>query len=115
MAQGVRVRAGKQLRHPIDIERLTVVDRDDGGTTETWMTLTPAGWWASVEPVSGDEFFAQGEQTEGRVTHKVTLRHFDGLTVKDRIIHKGRALNIAAVLDIGERGAKTIVMCREAT
>ncbi len=114
MAQGVRVRAGR-IRQSINIERLTVTGRDDGGTDETWMTLTPDGWWASVEPVSGDEFFLQGEQTEGRVTHKVTLRHLDGLTVKDRIIHKGRVLNIAAVLDIEERGAKTIVMCREAT
>lgn len=115
MARTARIQAGKQLRHPIDIERLTVTPRDDGGTDETWMTLTPAGWWASVEPVSGDEFFMQGEQTEGRVTHKVTLRHFEGLTVKDRIIHKGRALNIAAVLDTEERGIKTVVMCREAT
>ncbi len=115
MAQGVRVRAGKQLRHPINIERHTTVDRDDGGTEKVWMTLTPAGWWASVDPDNGDEFFSQGEQTEGRITHKVTLRHFDGLTVKDRIIHKGRALNIAAVQDIEERGAKTIVSCREAT
>lgn len=111
----VRVRAGKQLRHPIDIERWTTTDRADGGVDGAWMTLTPAGWWASVEPVSGDEFFMQGEQTEGRVTHKVTMRHFDGLTVKDRIIHKGRTLNIAAVLDVEERGVKTIVMCREAT
>ncbi|KKK48492.1 hypothetical protein LCGC14_3144590 [marine sediment metagenome] len=115
MARGIRVRAGKELRHPIDIERLTVTNRDDGGTDQVWMTLTPAGWWASVEPVSGDEFFMQGEQTEGRVTHRVTMRHFDGLTSKDRIIHKGRALNIAAVLDVEERGAKTVVMCREAT
>jgi len=75
--------------------------------------------WARVEALSSREL-EQASQFQGRVTHKVTMRFFRGLTPKHRIRWRDpitgdqHVYQIAAVLHEGpRRNVSTVAMCTE--
>jgi SPP1 family predicted phage head-tail adaptor len=47
------------------------------------------------------------------VTHKITLRYFDGLTTQHRITFDTRVFNISQVLNTAERNLETVVLALE--
>lgn len=104
------MRAGR-LRHRVTVEQLLVTDDGYGGQSQAWSTFATV--WASVEPLQGREYF-QAQQAQATVTHKVTMRHLDGVTHDMRVKHGSRALNIVSVIDTEERGRELVLMCEEA-
>lgn len=100
------------LRNRITLESRTV-DRTTAGfgePTENWTTLATV--WASVEPLSGEEFF-QAQQENAEVTHRVRLRFRSGITPKHRLKVGTRILDIVSVIDPEERGLELELLCRE--
>lgn len=97
-------------RHRITIQQPTETQDSYGAAVVTWSTY--AVRWGSVSPLAGRElFFAR--QIRPDVTHKVELWYVSGLTVRMRIQHRGRWLNIESIIDRDERHAVHELLCRE--
>lgn len=99
------------LRHTVSLQRRGT-ERDANGEIrqDVWVTL--ANVRASVSPVSGREYIEQ-MSSQARVSHRVRIRYFDGLSPKDRILFEGRTLDIAEVLIPNEVHRMMDVMCEE--
>lgn len=99
------MRAG-QLRQRITIQQPTIVQDTFGEADVTWSTYIQA--WASIEPLRGREAL-EAMSLQQEVTHRVRMRHRDGVTPDMRISHDGRTFNIRSVRNLWERD-KTIEM-----
>lgn len=103
------MRAGK-LRHRVTIQQETQTEPGDGTVSREWTPLETV--WASVEPLRGRELI-EAQQLSGRISHRIRLRGYDGLTRKHRISFDGRTFGIEAVLSRDERGIEQELMCIE--
>lgn len=64
--------------------------------------------WALVEPLTSREVL-QGEQVQSDTTHRITLRHVDGLSARHKFLFRGRWLHAAGPpRNPGERGGTTL-------
>jgi SPP1 family predicted phage head-tail adaptor len=103
------VNIGK-LRHRITIEQVIETQDADGSMIETWTTFAMAQ--ASIEPISGREYFA-AQSTQADVTHRIRLRYLSGVTPKMRVNYNSRIFDILSVININERNRELQLMCRE--
>lgn len=83
-----------------------ILDEDDANWTDIIKR------WASVQPISGKEFYA-AQQSQSEVTHKIRCRYFFGATPKMRILLNGRKFKIISILDFNERHEEFIIMAKE--
>jgi len=104
------LRAG-QLRHRVKIQSATQVQSASGEVTRTW--TTDAVVWASVDPLTGREFI-DAQQVSAGLSHRVRMRHRDGVSPKMRIEHDGRTLQVESVMNVGERNRELELLCKEA-
>jgi SPP1 family predicted phage head-tail adaptor len=104
--------AGK-LRHRITIQSVPVTRSSTGatvvGTPEDFVEV-----WASVEPISGREWY-DAARTNSEVTHRVRMRYYPGITASMRVLFRSRVFDIRSVLNIDERNRELHLMCREMT
>lgn len=68
--------------------------------------------WASIEPISGREFF-QAQQIVASVTHRIRCRYRPGVRTTQQIRWQGRVYQIGAVLNILERNEWLEIMATE--
>lgn len=101
-----------KLRHRITIQQLTQTPDGAGGYTKSWVPFATV--WASVEPISGKEYF-EAQQTQSAVTHKIRIRYHTGITPVMRIDFKGRIFGIESVINWEERNRDMMLMCTEVT
>ena len=106
------MRAGT-LRHRVTLQRRELEKDDYGGVSPRGVWVDVATVWASLEAVSGREFFAS-RQEQFEVTHKVTIRYRDGVTADMRVVHGGKTFGVVAPLP-DNRGTRLVLMCREAS
>lgn len=114
--RGGRNKTVGKLRERVRIERLSVNPSRDaaGAEIEAWETVDTV--WASVEATGGTEFFASG-QVQANATHKVTVRHRDDVTPKNRLIwvtNGDKVLNVESVNESvggGSSGNSLEIMC----
>ncbi len=99
------------LRQRITLQQSVKTPDGHKGFTEQWQDLITV--WASVEPLSGREYF-YSHQIKAEVTHRVKMRYREDLTVKMRIKHRDRVLEIESILDKKERREELEILCREA-
>lgn len=111
MARPGTIRAG-QLRHVIYVETKTEARDATGGVTETWTIPQNGKRYASVEPLTGREFL-EAQSVGSDITHKIRMRHYDGLTPTMRIKFGSRTFNIEQVRNVEERDRATEVMVKE--
>lgn len=107
------MQSGK-LRHLVTIQRRVVGSpqaTSTGQPDETW-TAFLTDIHASIEPISGREYFAQ-RQVQGEVTHRVRLRYRAGITSAMRVVFGSRVFDIASVIDFEERNIELQLMCVE--
>ena len=100
----------------MNLDKRVAIQRQASGQGSTgqpngaWATTETV--WASIEPVSGREYFnASGERAE--VTHKVRIRYGSTVAPKDRLLYGSRVFNIRAVLNLEERGRWLQLMVSE--
>jgi SPP1 family predicted phage head-tail adaptor len=103
------VKIGK-LRHWITIEQVVETQDFDGSVIETWSTF--AAVQASIEPISGREYFA-AQSTQADVTHRISLRYLEGVIPKMRVKYGLRIFDILSVINVNERNRELQLMCRE--
>lgn len=103
------MRAGT-LRNRVTIEEAQASPDSFGQVRNAYGAFTVC--WAAVEPLAGDER-ETAEQFVAGVTHRVRVRWIDGLPVRGRVVHRGRNLEIKAVLDVMERRREAHLMCVE--
>lgn len=86
--------AGK-LRHWVELQTSVVFLNADGEREETWAHV--AYFWAAVEPLSAKEF-TTAQQTQSKITTRITIRRRDDVNATMRIIHRGAVYNIEGIL-----------------
>jgi SPP1 family predicted phage head-tail adaptor len=87
-----------QMRHRITFEKMVKVDDGYLGSTVTWHPVCVV--WASVEALSGREYFYAG-QIKAEVTHRVTIRYNSKISTEMRINHGGKILMIESIIEKG--------------
>jgi SPP1 family predicted phage head-tail adaptor len=103
-----------QLRHRVTIQRLDESTRDAAGqVVPAWVDVATV--FAAVVPVSGRELFAS-QQVQANVTHKVTMRHREGVTPKQRVVWvtskpANMVLNVVSVLPTVGAANSLELMC----
>lgn len=105
------MQAGK-LRQRVKIEKPRFTRAGDA-SIEAWDQLCEV--WADVEPnqlTAGRETW-WASQMLADVTHTVTIRYRADVQPNYRVNHRGRYLNVLAVLDVGERRRELQLLCRE--
>lgn len=105
--------AGK-LRHRISFQRFTGEQDAFGdpltGEEENWEDVVTV--WASIDPISGREFYA-AEQSQSEVTHKIRCRYYPGLSPAMRIAFGKRRFRIVSIIDWEERHESYLIMAKE--
>lgn len=97
------------LRERVDIQRAAETRNALGEVTQAWATY--ASRYASVMTLRSRE--ALNAQQQGlTVTHKVKMRHVDGLKSSDRIVWRNRTLEIVSVLEF-EQFTVHELLCEE--
>lgn len=99
-----------RLRHRIKIESVVYTKDATGGVVRSYSTF--AELWAEIIPVSGDEFF-ESQRVDAAITHRIRIRHIDGVLPDFRVNFKGRFFDIRRVQHIAERGFDDVLICRE--
>lgn len=99
------------LRHRVKIESYTPARDSYGAEIENWISVATV--WASVEPISGKEYFAS-KQINAEVTTTITMRYHVGISPAMRVIFKERIFEILSVINLEERNIALVLMCKEA-
>lgn len=98
------------FRHEVTLETATLAPDGAGGHAETWGEA--ATFFARIEPVSAVSRFGADQRLE-RVTHRVTLRHRDGVSSGMRLRRLGRTFRIVTVHDPDETGRYLVCRVQE--
>ena len=101
--------AGK-LRSPIIIERETDTPNDSGGQDIVWTTHKKLK--AFIKPKSGTER-VRGMKLESPLTHSIYIRYTADILPVDRVVYKGRYMQIRAVINIEEADRWLELACEE--
>jgi SPP1 family predicted phage head-tail adaptor len=107
------IRAG-ELRHSVVIQTNTE-SQSYGELTDSWGTFATVS--ASIEPLSGREFF-DSRHTGAELTHRVRMRYLAGVTPKMRVSYTdpdagARLFDIQEVIDVKELRRVTLLMVKE--
>jgi len=98
------------LRHTGTIEQQTKSQDSTGAIVPTWTTYA-SGVRASIEPISGREFFS-ASQVQSNVTTRIRIRYTEGVTPKMRFVHGSDYYDIQAVLPDSRSGQHEMhLMC----
>lgn len=89
-----------RLRERVTIQQATERRNAMGETVQTWEMF--AERWASVDGLSSREVLLQGQQ-QTEVSHRVRMRYVADMTSTMRILWRGRVLEIASLLEHGNR------------
>lgn len=105
------MQAGK-LRNRITLqEPVKEQNPTTGAVINTWRDV--ATLWAEVAPLSAREFIA-AQASQGEVTTRITIRYREGVTLKHRILFRGRIYNIEGVLPDPRSGREYLTLpCSE--
>jgi SPP1 family predicted phage head-tail adaptor len=98
------------MRHRIIFQEKVEVDDGHHGHTVTWKDVVTV--WASVEPISGREYF-YAHQISTEVTHRVKIRYRNDVNTKMRIKFGLRILEIISILSLGEESKVLEILCKE--
>lgn len=103
------IQAGR-LRTRIDIQQPVRTPDRAGGFTQNWSTMTTV--WAEILPLSGKEVFEQ-MRLQSKISHKITIRHRDGVTGAMRIKAGGTIYLIKAIINPRNLNESLELYCEE--
>lgn len=89
------MKAGR-LRHKAELQKQVETADGMGGTQLTWERVRDVR--CEIRPVSGAQRM-ESMRRDSSIDHEITARWRDDLTPQHRIVHKGRAFNIKAVMN----------------
>jgi SPP1 family predicted phage head-tail adaptor len=98
------------LQYRVEIQTQTSTSDAMGQPVNTWKTTQTR--WAGVMPLTSREgFFAKSVRPE--LSHRITLRWFDGLEHGHRIKMDARIFDIASIINVDEGNHTLQVDCVE--
>jgi len=100
-----------KLRNVVEIQELTETRSEFGEVLKSWETTSCP--WASVMPLSGQELEI-ARQINNQISHAVVIR-FQEISTTNRILFKGRTLEILSILNTEERDRELHIFCKEVT
>lgn len=71
-----------------------------GETTLSWETFAEV--WASVDGLSSRDIM-QAQQANVIASHRIRIRHMDGVTHVQRVVWRGKTMEVASVTDRDNR------------
>jgi SPP1 family predicted phage head-tail adaptor len=99
------------LQYRVEIQTQTSTSDDMGQPVISWATSQTR--WAGIIPLTSREgFFAKSVRPE--LSHRITLRWFDGLEHGHRIKMDARIFDIASIINVDEGNHTLQVDCVEA-
>lgn len=98
------------LRHRIKFQKEKKTADDYHGHTSTWNDVAVV--WAKVEPVSGREYY-YAHQLKNAISHKITVRYRDDITVEMRVVFEERIMKIESLINLQERERFIELRCME--
>ncbi|MDX2155139.1 MAG: phage head closure protein [Hyphomicrobiaceae bacterium] len=98
------------LRHRLTLESPVRTDDGGGGAHVVWVPTAEV--WGALSARTGSEPIV-AEQTAGRVTHEIAIRHRAGVAPSMRFRRASRTFEIVAVLDMEEQRGRLRCLCRE--
>lgn len=98
------------FKHRVTIQSEAAVMDGQGGRSTAWSDVATV--WASVEPVTGKEFYAWG-RVLGESTYLVRMRYRPGIRPKMRLRYGARSFDINSVIDEHEEHRFLVLGCTE--
>lgn len=105
-----RVPAVGTLTDRVQLRRREMLPESEGGHAALFVPT--ASVWARVRSLAG----RQGASTDGRavsVSHTVVLRFRNDVAPGDRIVYRGRSLDVVSAADLNGRRAYLSCLCSE--
>ncbi len=100
-----------RLRHRITIQEYKLIGRDEyNSPIMGWGDFATV--WASVEPISGQEYWASS-QVQAEVTHRIRVRYLSGVRPTMRVQFKERTFEVESIINWQERNIDLQLMCKE--
>ena len=98
------------MRHRVTFQQSIKTPDGHKGHTVQWQDMIAV--WASVEPLTGREYF-YSHQIKAEVTHRVKIRYRADITTEMRAKFGERVLEIESIIDLKERHEVLEILCRE--
>ncbi len=105
---GVSTPAAGALAHRVTIQQRVAGVNALGQAVQSWADYLTV--WANAEPLRGREFFAAG-QTQSEVSARFTIRWRQGITAAMRVVWRGQAYDVAAVIETQGQQQMLELMC----
>lgn len=99
-----------KLRHRITFQYLSDNRNQYGEPTGEWLDFKTV--WASINPISGREFF-QADTDNSEITHRVFMRYCVGIKRSMRIKFNQRIFGIESIINYEEKNLYLQLMCKE--
>lgn len=99
-----------ELDRRVRIRQRSDVPASDMGLGSVFSEPKPR--WAKIEPV-GTSVYAEGVQTENRITHRITLRFLAGVTEAHEIVHGSTIYRIRRSADMNGSHRFTLLEVEE--
>lgn len=99
-----------RLRTELAVEYVIATGDGAGGVVETWVEV--ALLFAHVEPMRARPRFG-ADQHQVDVTHRITIRHRDGIQRRMRFRNRDRIFEIRSLVDPDETGRYLVFETRE--
>lgn len=98
------------LRQRVTLQSLSLTPDTGGGGSAGWTDVATV--FAEITPLAGTER-SQAERLVSNVSHRVMLRTGISVSAGQRLVWKGVALNIRAVLNLAARDRLLVCLCEE--
>jgi SPP1 family predicted phage head-tail adaptor len=99
-----------RLRTELAVEDVVSASDGAGGVRQDWVEV--ATLFAHVEPVRARMRFA-ADQHQVEITHRITIRHREGILRRMRFCNRGRVFQIRSISDPDETGRYLVCETRE--
>lgn len=96
----------QKLNKLVQIRRRTDVPVGDSDLTQEFSETRPR--WARIQPV-GTAVYAEGQQTDHAITHRIWLRKIKGITTSHEVVHGEALYRILRSADLDGGNAFTIL------
>lgn len=100
----------ESLRNKITIQQQTNSQDSSGQLIPMWSNFVTV--WASVEPISGREFFA-ADRLNSQITTRIRIRYLSGIIPAMRCVFGTHIYEIQSVIDIEVRHKEIELMCSD--
>ncbi len=98
------------LIHVVEILENNKTRGSGGSTKDKWEVVDKRR--AAIRPIRGRER-VEGKRLESRVTHRITMRYWKGLTSENMLRFNGREFNLDSVINVDERNEELEIMAIE--